>query len=123
MPQHPNPIDSHVGTRIRHRRMALNISQAELATQMGVSFQQVQKYETGKNRISASRLLDVARILRMPVQYFFNGLPGHDTDPLDDLTSAERDLVAAYRALPTPAQSQMHALFAAIAGGTLAKIA
>jgi transcriptional regulator with XRE-family HTH domain len=67
----PNPIDVHVGARIRLRRTLLGISQTTLAEAMGLAFQQVQKYESGANRISSSRLYDAARILDVPLSFFF----------------------------------------------------
>ena len=71
----PNPIDVHVGERIRQRRMILGVSQENLGNELGVSFQQVQKYENGANRISASRLFDVARVFDVAVQFFFDEMP------------------------------------------------
>jgi transcriptional regulator with XRE-family HTH domain len=67
----PNPIDVHVGARIRLRRTLLGISQTTLAEAMGLTFQQVQKYEKGMNRVSASRLVDMANALDVSVSYFF----------------------------------------------------
>jgi len=66
-------VDKHVGSRVRGRRMALGISQTKLANALGVSFQQVQKYEKGSNRISASKLLAISNLLERPVSYFFEG--------------------------------------------------
>ena len=66
-------VDEYVGSRVRGRRMALGISQTKLANELGVSFQQVQKYEKGSNRISASKLLATSRMLERPVSYFFDG--------------------------------------------------
>lgn len=74
-PRRPNPIDGHVGGRVRLRRMLLGISQEKLGEQLGLTFQQIQKYEKGVNRVSASRLFDLAQVLRVPVQYFFEDLP------------------------------------------------
>ena len=74
--KHPNPIDVHVGSRVRTRRLALGISQERLGAALGLTFQQVQKYEKGTNRISASRLQHVSRILQVPIEYFFEGTPG-----------------------------------------------
>ncbi len=71
----PNPVDVHVGDRIRRRRRALGISQDKLAEALGLTFQQVQKYERGANRVSASKLYQVARALHAPIPYFFDGLP------------------------------------------------
>ena len=67
----PNPIDIHVGGRVRLRRMMLSMSQEKLGEQLGITFQQIQKYEKGTNRIGASRLHAMARVLGVPVTYFF----------------------------------------------------
>jgi transcriptional regulator with XRE-family HTH domain len=69
----PNPVDMHVGSRVRLRRMMLAISQEKLAKALGLSFQQVQKYEKGANRIGASRLEQISRFLQVPVAFFFEG--------------------------------------------------
>jgi transcriptional regulator with XRE-family HTH domain len=69
----PNAIDIHVGSRMRMRRMMLGMSQEKLATGLGLTFQQVQKYEKGANRMGASRLQQAADILRVPVSFFFEG--------------------------------------------------
>ncbi|MCZ7977374.1 XRE family transcriptional regulator [Agrobacterium tumefaciens] len=71
-PKTPSPIDVEVGARIRTRRRVLGMSQAKLAEALGVTFQQVQKYEKGTNRVGASRLLNVANVLGVPVSSFFN---------------------------------------------------
>lgn len=70
----PNPIDVHVGRRVRQRRKALGVTQERLAADLGLTFQQVQKYERGANRISASKLYEIAASLSAPVAYFFDGL-------------------------------------------------
>lgn len=67
----PNPIDVHVGSRIRVRRMMLGYSQEKLASGLGITFQQVQKYEKGSNRVGASRLQQIAGVLNVPISYFF----------------------------------------------------
>jgi len=69
----PNPIDTHVGSRVRMRRMMLGMNQTELGDALGLTFQQVQKYEKGRNRISASKLLQTAQFLRVPVTFLFEG--------------------------------------------------
>jgi transcriptional regulator with XRE-family HTH domain len=74
----PNPVDAHVGSRVRLRRMLLGMSQERLGESMGLTFQQVQKYEKGVNRIGASRLFQIARILDVPVQFFFEEAPQAD---------------------------------------------
>ena len=72
----PNPIDIHVGGRVRLRRMMLGMSQEKLGENLGITFQQIQKYEKGTNRIGASRLQHIARVLSVPVAFFFEGAPG-----------------------------------------------
>src|SRR6201746_2552328 len=76
----PNPTDKHVGARVRMRRMMLSMSQEKLGDALGLTFQQVQKYEKGANRIGASRLQQISQILQVPVSFFFEGapnMPGH----------------------------------------------
>jgi transcriptional regulator with XRE-family HTH domain len=70
-----DPIDQHVGSRVRMRRMMLDMSQTTLGEALGITFQQVQKYEKGTNRVSASRLQHMAHILQVPVPFFFEGAP------------------------------------------------
>ncbi|WP_068311116.1 helix-turn-helix domain-containing protein [Polycladidibacter hongkongensis] len=72
----PNPIDIHVGSRVRLRRMMLGMSQEKLGESLGITFQQIQKYEKGTNRIGASRLQHIATILKVPVAFFFEDAPG-----------------------------------------------
>jgi transcriptional regulator with XRE-family HTH domain len=76
-PRKPNPVDVHVGGRVRLRRMLLGMSQEKLGEHLGLTFQQVQKYEKGANRIGASRLFELARILGVGVEFFFEDLQGH----------------------------------------------
>jgi len=71
----PNPTDKHVGSRVRMRRMMLSMSQEKLGDALGLTFQQVQKYEKGTNRIGASRLQQISAILQVPVSFFFEGAP------------------------------------------------
>jgi transcriptional regulator with XRE-family HTH domain len=71
-----DPIDVHVGSRLRVRRLVLGLSQEKLGAALGVTFQQVQKYEKGSNRVSASRLQQVSQILQVPAAYFFESAPG-----------------------------------------------
>lgn len=71
----PNPIDKHVGSRVRMRRMMLGMSQEKLGDALNLTFQQVQKYEKGTNRIGASRLQQISNILQVPVSFFFEGAP------------------------------------------------
>jgi transcriptional regulator with XRE-family HTH domain len=76
----PNPIDVHVGARIRMRRLLLGMNQETLANALGLTFQQVQKYEGGANRVSASRLSAMADILGVPISYFFGDLRPNDAE-------------------------------------------
>jgi transcriptional regulator with XRE-family HTH domain len=71
----PNPVDKHVGSRVRMRRMMLGMSQEKLGDGLGLTFQQVQKYESGKNRMGASRLQHISHLLQVPVPFFFEGAP------------------------------------------------
>src|SRR3974390_1701204 len=71
----PNPVDKHVGNRVRMRRLMLHMSQEKLGGALGLTFQQVQKYEKGTNRIGASRLQHISDILQVPVAFFFEGAP------------------------------------------------
>lgn len=82
MTKSPNPIDKHVGARVRTRRISVGMSQEKLGDALGITFQQVQKYEKGTNRIGASRLQLAARILTVPVNYFFEGA-AEDAGPAD----------------------------------------
>ena len=75
MPKQPNPVDVHVGSRIRLRRRIMGLSQEALADVLELTFQQVQKYECGANRVSASKLFGIAQVLQVPANYFFDGLP------------------------------------------------
>ena len=109
----PDPVDVHVGMRLRQRRTLLGMSQERLAQAFGVSFQQVQKYERGANRISASRLHLLTKTLDVPITYFFEGLPSSagepalalaDEDGSDQMTSRETlELVRAYYRIEDPA--------------------
>ena len=71
----PSPIDVHVGSRIRLRRTLLGMSQERLGEALGLTFQQVQKYERGVNRVGASRLFDLSRVLDVPISFFFDDMP------------------------------------------------
>ena len=114
----PNPTDVYVGSRVRLRRTLLGMSQEKLGTALGLTFQQVQKYERGANRIGASRLYDLSRILDVPVSFFFDamppmaashggqpglsegGAPSFDADPLAKRETLE--LVRAYYKITNP---------------------
>ena len=111
-----HPVDVHVGKRIRHRRWLVGMTQQQLAERVGIKFQQIQKYETGANRVSASRLWDIADALDVEVSFFFEGLEndapksdGGDKMPADLLGDKEAlDLVRSYYAIP---ENQRRRLF------------
>src|SRR5216110_1807258 len=84
----PNPIDRHVGSRVRMRRMMLAMSQEKLGDALGLTFQQVQKYEKGTNRIGASRLQQISIILQVPVSFFFEGAPGPSSEGFSETPSS-----------------------------------
>lgn len=86
----PNPIDVHVGSRVRMRRMLIAMSQEKLGDSLGLTFQQVQKYEKGSNRIGASRLYQIARVLGVPISFFYEGLSG-DGEGGGEIDQAEAD--------------------------------
>ena len=75
-----HPVDVHVGKRIRHRRWMVGMTQQQLAERVGIKFQQIQKYETGMNRVSASRLWDIAKAMDVDVRFFFEGIEDGVTD-------------------------------------------
>jgi len=113
-----HPVDTHVGKRVRQRRWAIGMTQQQLAERVGIKFQQIQKYETGMNRISASRLWDIAHAMGVPVSFFFEGigkgeLAGSATVngdlPRDLMAEKEAlDLVRCYYAIP---ENQRRRLF------------
>ncbi|MGB7286288.1 MAG: helix-turn-helix transcriptional regulator [Salaquimonas sp.] len=78
----PNPIDIHVGSRVRLRRTMMGMSQEKLGDALGITFQQIQKYEKGANRVGASRLQEISRVLNTPISFFFEDAPG--TPPGND---------------------------------------
>ncbi|HWB47206.1 MAG TPA: helix-turn-helix transcriptional regulator [Hyphomicrobiaceae bacterium] len=86
----PNPIDVHVGGRVRFRRMLLGMSQEKLGEKLGLTFQQIQKYEKGINRIGASRLFDLAQVLGVSVQFFYEEAPAAENAALPHPGFAER---------------------------------
>jgi transcriptional regulator with XRE-family HTH domain len=87
----PNPIDKHVGGRVRMRRLMVNMSQEKLGEKLGLTFQQVQKYEKGMNRIGASRMQHISEILGVPVSFFFEGAPA--TQPIGGFAEGEQPAV------------------------------
>ena len=108
-----HPVDAHVGKRIRHRRWMVGMTQQQLADKVGIKFQQIQKYETGMNRVSASRLWDIADALGVGISFFFEGLDearrhrrATEGDILGDKEALE--LVRSYYAIP---EAQRRRLF------------
>lgn len=99
-----HPVDVHVGKRIRHRRWMVGMTQQQLAEKVGIKFQQIQKYETGMNRVSASRLWDIAEALSVPVAFFFDGIEADADEAVasrDILADKEAlELVRSYYAIP-----------------------
>lgn len=109
-----NSVDGHVGSRVRLRRLELGLSQEKLAEQLGITFQQVQKYERGTNRIGASRLHQIALVLQAPITYFFEGASdrvvprGTESAPLSQVLSdpATVRLVRAFATITDPQLKQ-----------------
>ena len=97
-----HPVDVHVGKRIRQRRWMIGMTQQQLAQEVGIKFQQIQKYETGMNRVSASRLWDIARSLDVEIAYFYEGLGGEGNAMASDYLANKEamELVRAYYAIP-----------------------
>ncbi len=108
-----HPVDVHVGQRVRQRRWMVDMTQQKLGDTVGIKFQQIQRYETGTNRISASSIWDIAAAMEVPVSFFFEGLDGQAPDMGkvrgDPLTDKEAlDLVRTYYAIP---ENQRRRLF------------
>jgi transcriptional regulator with XRE-family HTH domain len=107
-----HPVDAHVGKRVRHRRWMVGMTQQQLADKVGIKFQQIQKYETGMNRVSASRLWDIADALGVQISFFFDGLTEVEaaqagaSDLMADKEALE--LVRSYYAIP---EAQRRRLF------------
>ena len=111
-----HPVDVHVGKRVRHRRWLIGMTQQQLAERVGIKFDQIEKYETGPNRVSASRLWDIADAPEVPVSFFFEGLGDEHVEnaggadmPNDILKDKEAlELVRSYYAIP---ETQRRRLF------------
>ena len=112
-----HPVDLHVGKRVRHRRWMVGMTQQQLAEKIGIKFQQVQKYETGMTRVSASRLWDISQALDVDIGYFFEGIEERSATtkrttsnvPTDILADKEAlDLIRSYYAIP---ENQRRRLF------------
>ncbi len=94
-----HPVDVHVGKRVRHRRWMVGMTQQQLAGKVGIKFQQIQKYETGMNRISASRLWDIAEALDVPVSFFFEGINDEADTAVREKEGVPGDILADKEAL------------------------
>lgn len=129
----PNAIDQHIGKRMQLRRNMLGLSLKDLAAACGVTFQQIQKYETADNRIAASRLFEVGCAMQTPVSFFFQGLPGnmpdetkatrsmraHQPEPDDPMTRTESmELINLYWKLPKNQRLAVMAMLKTFASGT-----
>jgi len=108
VPGKPHPVDIHVGGKVRQQRTLLGFSQEKLGEAVGLTFQQIQKYERGANRIGSSRLFDLSRVLDVPVSYFFEDIPDQakdetsETDTNNPMARRETlELVRAYYRIPT----------------------
>lgn len=99
------PIRRHIAAQLQTARCARRMSQDQLAAQIGVTFQQVQKYEKGSNRIAAERLFRIAAILQVPVSFFFDGLDTAATAGISAVSAPEHDLLDAFRTMPAPTRA------------------
>jgi transcriptional regulator with XRE-family HTH domain len=108
----PNPIDKHVGARLRMRRMLVGMSQEKLGAALDITFQQIQKYEKGANRIGASRLQELARVLQVPPSFFFEGAPPGDAPAVGFAEAGAASYVADF--LSTAEGLQLNRAFALI---------
>ena len=106
----PHPVDIHVGKRIRHQRWLASTTQQQLAERVGIKFQQIQKYETGANRVSASRLFDIAAAMAVPVAFFFDGLDGADTPAPQAMDAKELRHLAGFRELDPDSKSAVETI-------------
>ena len=113
----PSPVDAHVGARIRLRRKLLGLSQQQLAERLGLTFQQVQKYEQGTNRVSSSMLYRISGALRVPIVFFFEGLPDPNADPKVASDLGMEQSISAF--LMTPEGLELAELFPSIEESSL----
>ncbi len=112
----PRPVDVYVGSRVRERRALAGMSQEDLGDRLGISFQQVQKYENGKNRVSASRLWEIAAIVGVPVEWFFEGTEKPKVQKEEwRMRRKTIELVRAFNACPEETQKLLLSLFDSIA--------
>ena len=113
----PNYVDANVGVRVRMRRQLIGMSQEKLGDLLGITFQQVQKYEKGSNRVSASRLHHMSKVLGVPIQFFFDGLPEDQPDGF-----AESGQNAVLDAAASPEGIQLNRIFAEVSDAQKRKL-
>ena len=113
-----NPVDLHIGQRVRHRRWLTGMTQQQLADAVGIRFQQIQKYESGANRISASRLWSIANALGAPVSFFYGDMDGAQNEAANDPMGAKEtfELVRAYYGMAAAPRRELFGLMRALNG-------
>ncbi len=120
-----HPVDEHVGQRIRHCRWMVGMTQQQLAEAVGIKFQQIQKYETGANRVSASRLWDISRALGAPIDHFFEGLEpgaGREGNAVAEILADKEalELMRTLRSFPHAQRRRLFELARALGGDAAA---
>lgn len=122
-----NPVDVHIGQRVRHRRWLSGMTQQQLADAVGIRFQQIQKYESGANRISASRLWSIARAMDVPISFFYGGMDGMRGEGAEDPMDAKEtfELVRAYYGIAEGPRREFLSLIQALdpSGGSAEAVA
>ena len=109
-------IDWHVGQRLREARIFRGMSQQDLAVAIGLTFQQIQKYEKGSNRISASRLYQIGKVLKLKPAYFFEGLPEYGDEEIEAFTAEHIKLIRHYEAAPKAIRKEFFQLLKSVGG-------
>jgi transcriptional regulator with XRE-family HTH domain len=111
-----NPVDLHIGQRVRHRRWLTGMTQQQLADAVGIRFQQIQKYESGANRISAARLWSIARAMGVPVSFFYGGMDNVRAEGVEDPMDAKEtlELVRAYYGIAEGPRRELFGLIQAL---------
>lgn len=104
----PHPVDIQVGQRIKAARKLQKLTQTDLADGVGVSYQQIQKYENGDNRVSASMLYEIAQALNIPMAYFYNGIERPNKGGIDEFDSRELTIIRKYRKMPPDKQNAVY---------------
>jgi len=104
----PHPIDKHVGNKIKTARKLRKMTQTDLAQAIGISYQQVQKYEKGDNRVSASMMYMIAQAINIPMAYFYNGIERPNKGGIDEFDSRELTIIRKYRKMPPDKQNAVY---------------